>query len=442
MVTQNQLWLQYMQALTSKITLGSGEALQVVYPYITWDWGGRSPMADSFSYEEWMALNVVPADPTQNSNSSAAASQSGFDQAYSNWFNTLAIGDLDKDQHYQSLQDQYNAAATKYTQDYQNAQNTWTNQTGGTGPTLAAWLALPPQIALSGQLNEDLQNLTGMQTELDNYRNQIKTPVATIASEYSNASYQGAVTDPNSGKSVTVKLWNTDPINPFTYVETITDNNFGGDATKGKADSITFDASSEQYTNNEVYGEGGGAAFLDFISIEGEGSYQKIDWTSFSESYNISIQWQDLGTVTVSPEAWYAGANITSYGEGPYATGFSAFKSGNDNYFFGEGGALSRIYTKMIVAYRPTITIDASESFASYLYEQWQTEAGIEIGPFFFGGKAGGSSQQSTASVSNGQLVIQSMSDWPLIVGMVSAWTLAPQPEGVAQVSQTASAAK
>ena len=102
-ISQAKLWEQYMQSLSTKITLEAGEALQVIYPYITWDWGGVSPMPDSFSYEEWMGLNVVPSNPTQNTISSAAASQSGFDQAYSNWFNTLAIGDLAKDTHYLSL---------------------------------------------------------------------------------------------------------------------------------------------------------------------------------------------------------------------------------------------------------------------------------------------------------------------------------------------------
>lgn len=426
MVTQNQLWLQYMQSLSAKVTLQAGEALQVIYPYITWDWGGISPLANSFSYQEWLALNVVPSDPTQNTNSSAAASQSGFDSAYSNWYNTLAIGDLPNDTHYVSLQSQLTDAINKYTLDYGNAQNIWTNQTGGTGTAFAAWLALPPQYGVSTQLTEDKENVTGVQTQLDNYRKQILTPVANIGVTYNNPSFQGAVTDPNSGKSVTVRLWDTNPVNAYTYLETITGNNFGGDATKGKKDTTSFNTSSEQYNYQEVYGEAGTGLFADFISIEGEGSYKKIDWSSFSEQYTISINWQDLGTVTITPEGWYAGTNITSYAAGPYATGFSEYNNGG-NYFFGEGGALARIYTKMIVAYRPTITIEASSSFATYMYEKWQAEAGIEIGPFFFGGKTGGETQQSTAAASGGTFTITSLSDWPMIVGMVSAWTMPPQ---------------
>lgn len=428
MVSQATLWQQYMQALSTKIQLGTGEALQVIYPYTTWNWGDVSPIPGSFSYEEWMTLNVVPANPGENSNSSAAASQSGFNQAYSNWMNTLAIGDLAKDANYLSLQQSYNSALAKYTTDYQNAKNVWMNQTGGTGVNMDAWLADPAQFGISKQVDQDKQDATMKGKELNDYALRIAGPVNDIVTAYNNMGYQGQVTDPNSGKSIPVRLWNTDPATPYAYVETITNNNFGGNATAGKADSTTFDTSTTEYTNTQAYGDGGGAVFGDFITIEASGSSSSIDWTNFQEQYKVSIAWEDLGTVDITPEGWYDGTNVTSYGEGPYATGFSAFNTGSGNYFFGPGGALSRIYTKMIVAYRPTITIDASSDFSTYLYQQWQSEGGIEIGPFFFGGSSGGSSESSTATVENGQLIIQSMSNWPLVVGMVSAWTLAPQP--------------
>lgn len=432
MADQQALWLQYMQALSDKINLGAGEALQVVYPYISWNWGGQSPIVGSFSYEAWMALNVVPSDPTQDSNSSAAASQSGFAQGYMNWINALAIGNLSKDAHYVQLQANVTNAGNTYTTDYDNVMNVWKNKGGNTSGSFAAWLTEPPQVGYATQLDEDKQSLAAAQVQLDNYRQQIESPVSTMTTQYNNTDFQGLVMDPNSGKSVSAHLWDTDPATPADYINNITGNNFGGNATSGNGDSFTFDQDAQQYSNSQVYGEAGGIV-ADFFAIESEGSFSQADMTSFSSDYTVEFSCQDLGTVTVTPEGWYSGTNVASYAAGPYATGFSEFDNEGGNYFFGPGGALSRIYTKLIVAYRPTVTITASQEFSDYMLQQWQQESGIEIGPFFFGGETSGSEQSSTASSSNGQFVIQSTANFPVIVGQVSAWTIPPSSSSDAE---------
>lgn len=428
MISQETLWLQYLQALSEKITLSAGEALQAIYPFRTWDWGGRDPVAGSFSYNEWLTLNVVPSNPYQNANADAAASQTGFDVAYRNWFSMLAIGDLEKDQHYRQLQDQLNGASSKLTTDYGNVKNVWRNQTNGQGDSLQTWLAEAPQMGYKVQLDEDAANLKSAQDELDDYRSRIATPVKAIEDAYANTNYQGNVTDPNSGKMVPLRLWATVPSDPYGYVREITDDQFGGDATKGHADSVDVNSNTTTYSYEKYYAEGGAGAWDDFIGFEAGGSYEQIDWSDFNESYQMQISWQDLTTVDIAPEPWYAGANITTYGRGPYANGFSAFAgSGQPNFFFGPGGALSRVYTGLVVAYRPTIRINASSSFATYLQQKWEAETGIEIGPFLFESEKSGERTQATSHVENGELVLESHADWPMIVAMKSSWTLNPE---------------
>ena len=427
MVNQETMWLQYLNMLNTQVSLESGEALQSIYPYQTWDWGGQRPVDHSYSYEQFLALNVVPATPGQNSSEDAGASQSGFDLAYQNWFDHLAIGDLAHDKHYQQLQDDLNNANTKYTDDYLNAKNVWKNETGGNGESFEKWLNDPGQFGTLTQINEDKQNVVAQEAELDNYRKRIQTPINNITKEFANPGYQANVTNPNSGKSIPVRIWGTDPINPYKYVEQITGNNFGGNASNGKAASASFKQTSSQYDYSKVYGEGGAGVWDDFIMIDTGGTYEKIDWTKFSDSYGIEIAWQDLGNISVTPDQWFAGTNITSFGKGPYSTGFSEYQNGNDNFFFGPSGAICRIYKNLIVAYRPTITISAGSSFSSYLFEQFNSEDGILIGPFYFGSKQTSTHQKSTAKTSGGKITIQSNDDWPLIVGMISAWTLPPQ---------------
>lgn len=424
---QSTLWLQYLNQLSTVVKLSAGEALQVTYPYVTWDWGEKNPVFGSYSYDQWATLNVVPSDPELNNNSNAAAGQSGFDTSYQTWFNTLAIGNLGSDKHYQQLQAQLNTVVGEYQRDYANVKNVWLNRTGGNGPTFAVWLAEPEQFGYQTQLSNDQTNVKAAQLQLDTYRNQIQQPLAAMVAAFANTSYMANVTDPNTGASRQVRLWETEPFaNPWAYIQQIV-GEFGSDAKHGSPANFTLTNNSETYDYSEFYASGGGGLWDDFIGFEAGGSFQQVDWSKFSSTYSLKFSFQDLQAVTVTPGGWYAGTNIANFGNGPYATGFSAFKSGSDNYFFGAGGGLSRIYTGLIVAYRPSITIEAGEAFASYLLQKWQAEGGIEIGPFFFGAKASGETTSSTVTQHGSSLVLQSTADWPQIVGMKSSWTKPPQ---------------
>lgn len=425
MVDQSQLWLQYVEQLKNAVTVGSGEALQVIYPFQSWAWGGQSPIPNSYSYEQWSVLNVVPSTPYLNTNSSPA-SQSGFDTAYSNWVNTLAIGDLSTDAHYQSLQQQYATALDKFQTDSQNTQDVWRNQTGGTGETLQKWMADPMNAMYADQLAADQLEMSGLQTELTNYQQQIVSPVTNIQTAFANPAYQTNVTDPNSGKPVQVRIWGTSPTTPWAYVQQVTNQKFGGAGTSGNPGKFTFDETSSTYDYQQFSTEGGAGIWDDFIGLEVGGAYSQVDWSQFNSEYSVAFEFEDMTTVPVLPDPWYQGSDLTSYAAGPYATGFSEFASGADNFFFGVGGALSRIYTAMIVAYRPTITLTAGSSFTSYLHDQWRSENGIEIGPFFFGSEESGESTSSEVSVQDASLVLKSTADWPVILGMKSAWTIAP----------------
>lgn len=425
MVDQSTLWLQYMETLSSAVTLQAGEALQSVYPFQPWNWGGQSPVTDSYSYEQWSVLNVVPSTPYLNSNTSPAT-QSGFDTGYGNWFNTLAIGDLATDQHYQALQAQVATAAGTYTRDVQNVQNVWRNQTGGSGQTFAAWQADPVNAGYVAQLGSDLSALTGLQAELKQYQAQIQSPVQGILTAFNDTSAQTYVTDPNSGTQRQVRIWATVPTTPWAHVQDITNANFGGDAVAGSPLSFSLDQSTSQYDYSTYSGEGGAGIWDDFIGVEAGGKISGVDWSEFDSQYTIQFDFQDFATVDVAADAWYQGTDVASYAKGPYATGFSEFASGADNFFFGVGGALSRIYTKLIVGYRPTVTVTAGSTFSTYAEQQWESEDGLEIGPFFFGSEQSGESTSSSVSVQDESLVLKSTADWPVIVGMVSAWTVPP----------------
>lgn len=426
MIEQSTLWLQYLQELAASTTLKGGEALQAIYPYQPWNWGGKEPVFGSYPYEQWAALNVVPAVPFLNGNTSPAT-ESGFDNGYMVWMNALAVGELAEDPHYQKLQQQLAAANEKSLRDWSSVKNVFINTTKGTSGTFAAWLAEAANEGYAAQLTADKAIVEGVRKELLEYQERIETPVKAITAAFNNAEYQTVTTDPNSGKAVSLRTWATSPKNPWEHVEAITNRNFGGPATAGNSQGISLAHSSSQYSYQSFYGAAETGFWDDFIGAGAAGSYSKIDWDSFADQYTIDIKFQDLTTVEVSPRQWYAGTNVTSYGGGPYAAHFSKYKSGGEaSYFFGPGGALSRIYTGLIVAYRPTVTITAGEEFAKYLHEQWKAKAGVEVGPFFFGAETSGENTAASATESGGSLTLESKANWPMILGMTSAWTYPP----------------
>lgn len=426
MVDQSALWLQYLAQLNTVVALDSGEALHAIYPFESWDWGGKEPVVGSYAYEQWAALNVVPSMPYLNTNTSPA-SQSGFDSSYGIWMNTLAIGNLAEDAHYVQLQEEYADALNKQQQDVDNIRDVWKNKTGGVGEPLEKWLADPFNASYKSQLDEDEAAASAVDQQLVNYRNQRETPLQALLAAYDDPTHQANVTNPNNEEPVSLRIWSTDPPNPWAYVEQITGSKFGQGATAGNERSFTLTQSTSTYDYSKETAEGGGSVFDDFIGIEAGGSYSRVDWSQFDSEYSITMSFQDLSTIPVTADGWYQGAAIADFGKGPYATGFSAFAAGGGNFFFGVGGGLSRIYKAMIVAYRPKVVINAGSRFASYMQEKWSSEAGFLIGPFFFESEESGEKTSSTLSVEDATLTIESTADWPVIIGMKSAWTLAPQ---------------
>jgi hypothetical protein len=431
---QTKLWRQYIQAINGTIKPGPGQVFHLAYPYGRWSWGGREPVNGSYPYEQWAALNVVPGHPSINLNAQSASS--GFDVAYRNWANVLTVGDLGKDRHYLSLQEEVATASNELDKRIDEAKVEWQKETEGRDVDFESWLGSLENSGYQDRIGLAQDDYKAKLGELDGYRQRVQSPVDAILAAYENSDYSAEVTNPASGGSIRVRTWVTDPASPWDYVSSITNGNFGGDATAGTSSSTSFDSESSEYryTQTNVDLEGGAGALVDggFFGLEGSAGYNRIDTSDFSSSYRFEIGWQDLAIVKVSPSGWFSGADLASYGRGVnYATGFSAWKNGSDNYFFGSGGALSRIVAAVVVAYRPKVTIEAGSSFASSLEQTWVADAGVEgsvfeVGGLEFGAGASRERKASNLSRSGASVTLESADDWPLILGFISSWTLAP----------------
>lgn len=430
-VEQSTLWLQYLEQLNAAIKPKTGEALQLIHPFQPWNWGGESPPFGNYPYEQWAALNVVPSTPYLNSNTSPAT-QSGFDLGYEIWFNALAIGDLATDPHYKELQNAFKEASNKTAKEWAEVEAIWQNQTGGHGVELTKWLEEAKNKSYARRIEAAESEEAGLKTQLAEYQAGITSPVKSTREAFANPTYQSETIDPNGTKKGMQRIWATVPTTPWERVQEITEQKFGGPAVHGERERFTVESSSSQYDYSEYYAKGETGFWDDFIGAGGEGSVKQIEWSSFDEQYKLEFSFEDFLRVEVQPRPWYAGTAVNSFGAGPYAKGFARYSSEaqGGSHFFGPGGSLSRLYTALVVGYRPSVTITAGSEFASYLHKEWEAEGGLEIGPFFFGAKASGESTSSTSSVKGESIELKSTANWPVILGLVSGWTYPPPAEG------------
>ncbi|MET9784252.1 hypothetical protein ABZY32_24585 [Nocardiopsis alba] len=415
-------WSKYAQQLSDMIKLPAGEAIQMTTPSTPWDWGGRTPGA--LPYSQWSLLNVVPSTPQQQTNAHTAGGSSGFDHSYRVWMNSLAVGNLEGDNHYKQLQANAAAARRTYTDYYKSVQLQWKNATPSGTPDFSTWLNQDGQYAQLSQIKANRQAIDNEDKQLQNYVNQIEAPTADILAAYEDKQYQDVFSGP--GGNVTERTWPLGTGKPYAidYITEITGGNFGGDATNGNKASLHIDKQSKDYNFEEHFSTVDGGGFLEFMAF-GLGANRKAESAWGSDlAWSLDIEFQDARTIPIKAGGWYSGVN--AFKNGPYAEGFSKYKNGDKNFFFGPGGSLSRIYTGMVVAYRPTIVFEAHQSYIDTYHEQWQAEGGIEIGPFIFGTETSGESTSAKVEKSTNKLTLTSTASWPVILGMASSWTVPP----------------
>lgn len=414
-----QLSLQFMEALSESIVLDG--VPQLIQPFQAWDWGGENYPIGMVPYEQVAALDNVPNTPVENSEGEGAAGR-GFADRYLLFLRMLEPKITD-DPEYKRLQRDVRDAQDKLNSATNSAEAAWANYKKRTTSTMSftEWLD-GPGAAYNSTILQATKELTAAGAAQDAYAEKFQDAISDAL-----ATYTGGLLEVNGPFGpVEVAPWLTSD-RPFDYVRKITGDHFGGPAVKGSPRSFEIDSSSAEYSASEVWAEAE-ASFLDWFVIAGGGSYEKVDVSSFSTDYTISFAFEDLETIEVYPGDWYNGAMLGGFANGPFATGFSGFKQGTDRYFFGAQGELARMYTNLVVGYRPTITLDAGEAFSSYLHQRIEGGGVLWIGPFAVEAGGGSDTTKGTVSFDGSAISIKGQGDWPYIVAKLSQWTVSPTP--------------
>jgi hypothetical protein len=154
-----------------------------------------------------------------------------------------------------------------------------------------------------------------------------------------------------------------------------------------------YDKTSERKHVSET-SWGGGASYGPFLSFSGSGGTSHIDW--HSDNFKMYFAAKGIQQFDIVPGDWYSANLIKMWDilnfqpDGPIAR---AIKSGR---LWGESGIFNLRTATVIVAYEPEIVLSLSKADYERNESHWGGSVGLNIGPFSFGGGAGGKKEDVT----------------------------------------------
>ncbi|MET0401119.1 MAG: hypothetical protein ABW123_01895 [Cystobacter sp.] len=292
-------------------------------------------------------------------------------------------------------------------------------------PTLKDWLAGPGKAysgtaqALIDALNtlnnkyaQDLANIAGGDSSLNNALTAIQTPSGTPATGVAPAGWIAVADSGGTLRWQPEFVLNKDP------------SQVRQDLTRGSVGSFTVNlsASKSSASMQKSWAEGSASRDVLFFSINAGGSWEKLDIDNDDTSISVDISVQSSMLVPVSPGVWYDGgflknlAQNTSTGGYQLSDGWTATGSG-DNTAFGMNGLVSTNVASLILVYKPKVTVTMSQQTYQRNYEKIQASGGISIGPFSFGGSGGTEKDFTVKTNGSTSFTVESTSSDPQIIG-------------------------
>ncbi len=122
------------------------------------------------------------------------------------------------------------------------------------------------------------------------------------------------------------------------------------------------------------------ASFGDFFTItaQGSASSQTQNVNTQSSNFSISVMFTGLAAISIFPGQWYDGGIVETYKDQLLASA---------PQFFGEGGSMGLLPTRLILGFEPTITVQLENTDYSSFKNAFQAQAtaSVGIGPFSIG---------------------------------------------------------
>ncbi len=159
---------------------------------------------------------------------------------------------------------------------------------------------------------------------------------------------------------------------------------------------------------------GASASYGPFFHASASHKETSIDLTA--QGTFVKFGYYKLAQIPVGPLTnWYTDQLVRTYACGPFKDGSKV----NATSLWGPNGSLSAIPVSVIVAYRPFINVQLTDTQYKFFQTSTSGSGGLSIGPFGIGG-GGSSFKQDISDVKhNGYIEVTSTSDTPMVIAVI-----------------------
>jgi len=275
--------------------------------------------------------------------------------------------------------------------------------------TFEQWFAIDFGAQLS-TLQADYDNVAGQWAIAANQAGGGYQALGQALQDYNNPAFQTKATD-NNGATLDYRSWSLLP--PL--------EDFVAEAKAGQGSALQIDINTHTDTTNITESSWDANVGFNFgiFGIGGGGGQDHLTVDTTTQDFSMSFSSPAFTGITVRPGQWFHQDVILLFKDGPFFPE-GPFGPGKA-VFFGEQGVYSLQKTIIYVAYQPVVTATLDETTYSRVRDSWQASGGLSIGPFSFGGGAGGAQDDATFTDNTRTVKVTSSSPHPQIVATLSA---------------------
>lgn len=387
----------------------SPKNFQLIYPYTTWDW----PIASlgSTSAAQWDFCSSIPQFSATGQYTSAGTA---FNDTYGGVLNvaSAATSDPQLDARIAQARNMLNLATRDYDMVYAQSKEAYTRDSGNSNtPTYTEWLGTPGGRSWQAQLDSAWKNVEAQQSVYNQLLSETQTPgLKDAQARLADKSFYTKYQDPGLGAFPAVPNYSLS-MDATTWLNKVKSG------TGGSSGSVSFANSQAQYDYSKTWAGGSASVGNFFWSVNVGGSWERIDEFASDKSLKVTVSFQAWDQIQIQASQWYNGAFIKSIQNGPFIRGYSPYGDGTSKAVWGSNGIMSSQKVGMLVCYKPSFSIQVSQSSFQSFSQKWDVSAGLRIGPFSFGGGGGASSSGWKADAASKTFTGTSTAETALIMG-------------------------
>lgn len=382
---------------------------QLIYPFTTWTWPTQS--AGFISAAQYDFCSTVPQWSATGAYTSSA---DRVNQAYGAFLDVIlaATDDPKLREEIRVSGEALTNAANDYTMAVGQATTIYNDDVPDNKPTFTEWLATPAGRGYSIKIDAALTRLNQAQTNYTIVVAQANTPgLADAQEQLANKDFYSRLSDPGLSKFPLVPYFQVSQ-NAAAWVDRIKAGSGPGGATMG----FTNREASYDYTKTWAGTSASVSTF--FWEVQVSGSWERVTAFETDNELEVSMEFEAIDLISITPSDWYNGSFVRSHGNGPFTRGYSANGGDGTQAVFGKNGFFNLIKTGMYVGYKPNFTIRVSKSAFTSFLQKFKAATGLRIGPFSFSAEGGSTQAGWTANESGQSFTGTTTSDAPMILGI------------------------